>query len=329
MNGPPSDGPPSDTEPLDAEPSEAEPPDTPAPVPSDPVPTAPVPPNRRSAQDIADVLRERIRTGALRAGDRLPTQAGLAAEFGVERGTVRQALKALQGAGLLSDVSKGSPPRVAPPRDPLAHGSPADRPQPTMVGLAPRLARAFAAPHVTVDAVCLTAETLMLAVGEPLRQIHDGTLRPGSVEVRVLLPSREIHLAFPVAADEEDDDGRVHDRWLTQRNAQGQVLRHNLGALRSSHGIEVKVTFRALPFTPPVKLYLLNGDEALIAYYTVTRRQEEVGSGSMELFDTLGAASLLFSFDKLAGARDTAFVEESQKWFNALWETIATDLTLS
>ncbi|WP_153175960.1 GntR family transcriptional regulator, partial [Streptomyces sp. E2N171] len=61
--------------------------------------------SRLSAQEIADILRERIRGGALKAGDRLPTQAELAEEFGVERGTVRQALRALQDDGLLSNVS--------------------------------------------------------------------------------------------------------------------------------------------------------------------------------------------------------------------------------
>lgn len=71
---------------------------------------------RLSSQEIADVLRERIRGGDLRAGDRLPTQAELAEEFGVERGTVRQALRALQEDGLLTNVSKGSPPRIAEDR---------------------------------------------------------------------------------------------------------------------------------------------------------------------------------------------------------------------
>ncbi|MDI1453183.1 winged helix-turn-helix domain-containing protein, partial [Streptomyces sp. ATE26] len=58
---------------------------------------------RLTSQEIADVLRERIRTGALRAGERLPTQAELAEEFGVERGAVRQALRALADDGLLSN----------------------------------------------------------------------------------------------------------------------------------------------------------------------------------------------------------------------------------
>ncbi|MER5395849.1 winged helix-turn-helix domain-containing protein [Streptomyces sp. NPDC002599] len=275
-------------------------------------------------QEIADVLRERIRTGELKAGDRLPTQAELADEFGVERGTVRLALRELQEGGLLSNVSKGSPPRIAEVA-PTRNG-----PQPTMVGLAPRITEAFSVPHVRIDAACLTAETLMVALAEPVRQIHDGRIRPERIDVRILLPSREINLAFPVSVDDRGDEDPVHKRWLDQRNAQGHVLRHNLQSLRSSHGIEVHVAFRALPFTPPVKLYLLNGSEALMAYYTITRREEEISDDEkLDMYDALGTESLLFSFEKRAGGRDTAFVDESQKWFNALWETITKDLRLS
>ncbi|WP_141313890.1 GntR family transcriptional regulator [Streptomyces spinoverrucosus] len=275
-----------------------------------------------SPREIADTLRDRIRSGDLKAGDRLPTQAELAEEFGVERGTVRQALRVLQEDGLLSNVSKGSPPRIAEP------ALPSGEPQPTMVGLAPRLTAAFAVPHVRIDAACLTAETLMLALSEPVRAIHEGRVHPQSIDVRILLPSREINLAFPISVEGGGDEDPVHQRWLAQRNAQGQVLQHNLRALRTSHGIDVHVTFRALPFTPPVKLYLLNGAEALMAYYMVTRRAEDDPSGTLDMYDVLGTESLLFSFERQAGRRDAAFVEQSQLWFDALWETITTDLTL-
>ncbi|MGY6020615.1 FadR/GntR family transcriptional regulator [Streptomyces spinosirectus] len=279
---------------------------------------------RLSPQEIADILRERIRTGDLKAGDRLPTQAELADEFGVERGTVRQALRALQEDGLLSNVSKGSPPRIAEPPAPSA-----EEPQPTMVGLAPRLTEAFTAQHVRVDVVCHTSETLMLALGEPLRRIHDGSIRPDSIAFRILLPSRDINLAFPVLVEGDRDDDTVHQRWLSMRDAQAQVLKHNLQAIRFTHGIDVNVTFRALPFTPPVKLYMLNGEEALIGYYIPTKRAEEWQSQTLEMYDVLGSASVLFSFLKRSGQRDEAFVKESEKWFDALWETITTDLTLS
>ncbi|MFD7434697.1 winged helix-turn-helix domain-containing protein [Streptomyces sp. NPDC059861] len=275
---------------------------------------------RLTPQEIADSLRERIRQGRLKAGDRLPTQAELAEEFGVERGAVRQALRALQGDGLLSNVSKGSPPRIAEPE-------PAWRePQPTMVSLGPRLTEAFFARHVRVDAVCLTAETMMLGLGEPLRRIHEGRVCPDSIDVRVLLPSRNIDLAFPTSVEGSGDDS-VHERWLTMRNAQVQVLRHNLRALRATHGIDVSVTFRALPFTPPVKLYLLNGREALIAYYMVTRRAAD-DVESQDVYDVLGTQALLFSFEQETGRRDEAFVEQSQLWFDALWDTVTSELTL-
>ena len=137
-------------------------------------------------------------------------------------------------------------------------------------------------------------------------------------------------LAFPTAVEEgQRDQDAVHGRWLGQRNAQGMVLRNNLLALRASHKIDVTVEFKALPFTPPIKLYLLNGVEALFAYYLVARREEEVGEKQLEIHDTLGMRSLLFSFEGGDGGRDAAYVEESQKWFNALWETISSELTLS
>jgi len=259
----------------------------------------------------------------------MPTQAKLADEFGVERGAVRQALRILQAEHLLSNVSKGSPATVAP--DSYPNGVPAGPgtpPQPTMVSLAPRTAAAFAAPHVEIDALCLTAVSLNLAIGEPLRQIHAGRLKPDKIDVRILLPSRDIDLAFPAPVS-ASTDGRVQRRWLAQRNAQGQVLRHNLLALRSTHGIDVRVSFRALPFTPPVKLYLLNGSEALFAYYTLTRREEEIDNESLELYDTLGSQSMLFRFEQTAGLRDTTFVEQSHLWFNALWETISSELALT
>jgi hypothetical protein len=278
---------------------------------------------------VAAELRARIRSGALRPGQRMPTQAKLAAEFGVERGAVRQALRILQSEHLLTNVSKGAPATVAPDLGlTRALTGPAAPPLPTMVALAPRIADAFAAPHVEIDAICLTSISLTLAIGEPLRRIHAGQLKPARVDVRVLLPSRDIDLAFPTPVD-PSADGRLQRRWLAQRNAQGQVLRHNLLALRATHGIDVRVTFRALPFTPPVKLYLLNGMEALFAYYTLTRRAEQIDQEHLEMYDAEGTQSMLFAFEQGAGLRDTTFVEQSHLWFNALWETTSSELTLS
>ncbi|NBM17699.1 GntR family transcriptional regulator [Streptomyces sp. GC420] len=274
---------------------------------------------------MADALRARIASGRMRPGERMPTQARLAEEFGVERGVVRQALRILQREHLLTNVSRGSPATVAAPGEHTRAGT-EPAPRPTMVALAPRVAEAFSAPHVSIDALCLTAGSFTLALSEPLRLIHEGRIKPAKVDVRVLLPSRDINLAFPTpVADAEDD--RPQRQWLAQRNAQGQVLRHNLLALRATHGIDVKVGFRALPFTPPVKLYLLGGREALFAYYTITKRQAQIDHESLEMYDTQGTRSMLFSFRAEGGGpRDAAFVEQSRLWFDALWNTITTDL---
>ncbi|MFD7700059.1 winged helix-turn-helix domain-containing protein [Streptomyces caelestis] len=280
-------------------------------------------------REVADELRARIRTGTLRPGRRMPTQAQLAAEFGVERPAVRQALRILQSEHLLTNVSKGAPATVA--ADPgRALTGPSASPLPTTVGLAPRIAAAFEAEHVEIDAVCLTSISLTLAIGEPLRQIHSGRLKPAKVDLRVLLPSRDIDLAFPVPVEGRDDaEDPVHERWLTQRNAQGQVLRHNLLALRATHGIDVRVSFRALPFTPPVKLYLLNGEEALFAYYTLARSRAQIDQEYLETYDAQGVRSLLFAFEQGTVLRDATFVEQSHLWFNALWETISSELVLT
>ncbi|MET9495765.1 GntR family transcriptional regulator [Streptomyces sp. NPDC006552] len=282
-------------------------------------------------REVADELRARIRAGRLRPGQRMPTQAQLADDFGVERSAVRQALRVLQAEQLLANVSKGSPATVAEPTAAQLDG-PAASPQPTMVTLSQKVAAAFRRQDVEIDALCLTSVSLTLAMGEPLRHIHAGRIKPARVRVRVLLPSRDIDLAFPAPADAAvGADGVTGDRlqhyWLQQRNAQGQVLRHNLLALRTTHGIDVQVAFRALPFTPPVKLYLLNNAEALFAYYTLTRRGELVGQERVDVYDAQGVRQMLFAFRQGAGSRDTTFVEQSHLWFDSLWNTISTELS--
>lgn len=52
-------------------------------------------------EDVADRLRERIRSELWRAGERLPAEPELAREFDVSRSTIREAVRSLQIAGLL------------------------------------------------------------------------------------------------------------------------------------------------------------------------------------------------------------------------------------
>jgi DNA-binding GntR family transcriptional regulator len=53
---------------------------------------------------IAAALRDRIREGDLKPGDKLPSEAAVSAEFGVARGTAREALKKLEADGLVDTL---------------------------------------------------------------------------------------------------------------------------------------------------------------------------------------------------------------------------------
>lgn len=55
-------------------------------------------------QRIASDLRDQIRTGALKAGERLPTEAELRDQYDVSRNTVRLALGVLQNEGMISST---------------------------------------------------------------------------------------------------------------------------------------------------------------------------------------------------------------------------------
>src|SRR3954451_17173906 len=61
----------------------------------------------RAYEQLADLLRERITSGNLRAGDRLPSESSLAEQAGVSRSTVREALRTLEQARLIERKSPG------------------------------------------------------------------------------------------------------------------------------------------------------------------------------------------------------------------------------
>ncbi|UXH77526.1 FadR/GntR family transcriptional regulator [Roseateles amylovorans] len=63
---------------------------------------SPAPRRPRSlALGLVEALGERIRTGLLAAGDKLPTEAAIMAEFDVSRTVVREAISKLQASGLV------------------------------------------------------------------------------------------------------------------------------------------------------------------------------------------------------------------------------------
>src|SRR5690606_8735266 len=58
--------------------------------------------SKRSFENVVDQIRALIGSGQLREGDRLPPERELAAQFGVGRNTLREALRALENSGVLT-----------------------------------------------------------------------------------------------------------------------------------------------------------------------------------------------------------------------------------
>jgi GntR family transcriptional repressor for pyruvate dehydrogenase complex len=74
------------------------------------------PARRRIHEDVAEQLRDAIIDGRYRAGDKLPPERELAEEFKVNRTSVREAIKGLEGLGLVS-VRQGDGATVQPLAD--------------------------------------------------------------------------------------------------------------------------------------------------------------------------------------------------------------------
>src|SRR5206468_1069849 len=71
------------------------------------------PARRRLHEDVAEQLRDAILDGRFDAGTKLPPERELAAEFRVNRTSVREAIKVLEGLGLVT-VRPGGPLRGHP-----------------------------------------------------------------------------------------------------------------------------------------------------------------------------------------------------------------------
>lgn len=62
---------------------------------------------QRAFEEIAEQIRQQVATGRLRPGDRLPAERELSLQFNVSRNTLREALRALEHAGMI-ELRKGA-----------------------------------------------------------------------------------------------------------------------------------------------------------------------------------------------------------------------------
>ncbi|MEU4098597.1 winged helix-turn-helix domain-containing protein [Streptomyces sp. NPDC026673] len=273
---------------------------------------------RREWERVADSLRDRIEAGEIPVDSQLPTQAELVEQFDVARATVQRALKELQDEGYVASI-QGKGVFARNWRNPTrAHANGAAvHPVSATVKLADAVAEAFEAEHITIDAYCLTSESLNAALVEPVGRVLRAELRPSSITVRLLLPSSDVLLAFP-RNTEDPSDPRPRDRLARLIDLQTQVLRNLLFDLSVRRLVEsVVIEIRTVPVTPTTKVYALNRAKGMTGYYKVVDQPVELDDGTrVSIYDVLGVGAKLY-------AQSAEQFAECQEWFDSLWETIA------
>ncbi|WP_328538037.1 winged helix-turn-helix domain-containing protein [Streptomyces sp. NBC_00344] len=271
----------------------------------------------RKFQVIAGDLRTEITDGVYRVGQQLPSQRELQIKYVVSRETVGRALDVLRDEGLISS-SRGRPATVT-----AGAAAPAVA-RSAQVTLQPRLKEAFEAEDITMDVLSLTSETMDRHLGSQVTRIHDGEIQPRSIALRLMLPDiTGIRLAFPCGVDDpEDDRPRKRHRDMVINHAKS--LRQSLLKLRHRGLVpEVSVQIRTVPFTPPLKLYLLNKDQLLEGYYTLEQwTPEPIDGVEVTILDSLGMGATLFPYTKPDQALK---VEAAQTFFDSYWDQLSQD----
>lgn len=263
-------------------------------------------------QQIAGAIRAAIKTRKFEPGDKIPSQNELAASYGVSRMTVNQSLRVLRDEGLLL-TRPGSGVYVRVPVERQIH-------------LGAHLESAFARQHVSVDFSGLSGESLQNALADVLAKVRVGRYTPESIQVRALVVDTSQPLVLPCLAETAEDDPRVRHRSdeISRRSAGSLIhLVHELEELGfvGSAAVEVRVHRIA----PAFKLYLLNDEEALFAFYPVSEHEITIDGGRVGTYDVLGLDSMYFHH-ALSDGPDTPgaqFVGQARKWFASVWTSIA------
>ena len=161
---------------------------------ADPVPFAPmtarfqsIAPGARLADQVADALAAEVRSGRLSEGDRLPTEAALAEQFGVSRTVVREAVSRLKSLGLL-DSRQGSGVYVRP------------------AGVEPLR---FEMPHVASREAVIQMVELRRALEAEVAALAAERRTPEDVQ-RIREAIEALHAAVAAGGNGADEDVRFH-----------------------------------------------------------------------------------------------------------------------
>lgn len=263
---------------------------------------------------VANKLRDAIRTGTLHPGEKLPSGSELASRYGVARMTVQNAIRLLRDEGLV--VSRqGSGVFVR---------SRAERP----VGLRPHVERAFEQPDVSVDFVGFSGETLHGVLQEPLDRVRVDELPTQTITVRALIPDLSSPLPLPCRVEDLGDDPAFRQRGAKIMARSLPPIAETLDELLDLGRVQkASLTVRVHPCPPPFKLFILNGTDAFFGFYPVREHAVTIEGEKHNVYDLMGKDAVLFH---QAASDDTdaigsQYVREAQAWFESMWTSVARD----
>ena len=192
-------------------------------------------------------------------------------------------------------------------------------------GLRPYIEQAFTAEHVVIDFAGFSGETLHGVIQEPLDMIRTGQIKPASVTIRMLLPDTSKPMAVPCRVEDlaDDPDYRARIHQITGRHAYA-ILESVQELARLGRIREASTQIRAYQVPPLFKLYLLNGEEAFFGLYPLVEHNIPFPDGDHPMYDLMGKDAVVFRHSKTTGDEaDAKFVEQSQAWFNSMWDHIS------
>ena len=269
---------------------------------------------RKRYEQVAGHLRASILTGDLNPGDRLPTVADLAAEYGVSKTTVERAIDILKTEHLVV-ARQGAGTFIR---------EPSTRP----TGLRPHIEAAFEANTVTIDFIGFSGETLHGAMTECLDKVRTGRYQPKTIAVRMILPNTSKPWSLPAKQDGTDSPEfrQRHQRTIDRYTGGLTDTVHEL----VDHGLvdEGSVTVRVVATPPLSKLYIINQTDAFHGWYAITNHKVRYDGKTIPVTDLMGKDTELLHFT--AGQPDqtaSLFITEAQQFFEAQWNLVAAPLS--
>ncbi len=272
------------------------------------------------SKGVKESLLGLIGDGEWEQGQQLPSEQQLALRFKVSRATVHKAMQSLAAEGLLDTspgrraVLAGPPEPVAPTRSDISR---------TVETLQSRIEQAMASGRLTVDAFCVTSESLVAAIQLQLLNLRAKHSVLGQFHIRLLVSSYSATPTFPRIVGRPDDRrplARLRRITRDQVAALGTAV-ETLRTFRLVSQLPV-VEVRTVPFPPTTKLYILNGVEVLEGFYQVAERRVEIDGEVHRLDDLAGLDSALFwrrSRPDLPTHVDSQYVRAAQAFFDSWW----------